>query len=233
MKAVSGEDSDQEFDELLLMLKETRGFDFTGYKRSTLMRRIRRRMDARGLTSLGEYRDYLELEPEEFSRLFDSLLINVTGFFRDPLAWQALREEVLPELLSARGARRPLRVWSAGCATGEEAYTLAIVLVETMGLEDFISRVKIYATDLDEDALAEARTGVYTERQIAEVNDEFRRKYFEASGTKYAFRRDLRRQVIFGRNDLTRDAPISRVDLLVARNTLMYFNAETHDGRPS
>jgi len=225
--AVSDEDSDQEFDELLLMLKETRGFDFTGYKRSTLMRRIRRRMDARGLTSLGEYRDYLELEPEEFSRLFDSLLINVTGFFRDPLAWQALGEEVLPELLSAKSARRPLRVWSAGCATGEEAYTLAIVLVETMGLEDFISRVKIYATDLDEDALAEARTGVYTERQIAEVNEEFRRKYFEGNGTKYAFRRDLRRQVIFGRNDLTRDAPISRVDLLVARNTLMYFNAET------
>jgi two-component system, chemotaxis family, CheB/CheR fusion protein len=224
---VSGEGSTQEFDELLLMLKETRGFDFTGYKRSTLMRRIRRRMDARALTSLSEYRDYLELEPEEFSRLFDSLLINVTGFFRDPLAWQALREEVLPDLLSAKSARRPLRVWSAGCATGEEAYTLAIVLVETMGLEDFISRVKIYATDLDEDALTEARTGVYTERQIAEVNEEFRRKYFEANGTKYAFRRDLRRQVIFGRNDLTRDAPISRVDLLVARNTLMYFNAET------
>jgi two-component system, chemotaxis family, CheB/CheR fusion protein len=224
---VSGEDSTQEFDELLLMLKETRGFDFTGYKRSTLMRRIRRRMDARALTSLSEYRDYLELEPEEFSRLFDSLLINVTGFFRDPLAWQALREEVLPELLSAKSARRPLRVWSAGCATGEEAFTLAIVLVETIGLEDFISRVKIYATDLDEDALAEARTGVYTERQVADVDEEFRRKYFEASGTKFAFRRDLRRQVIFGRNDLTRDAPISRVDLLVARNTLMYFNAET------
>jgi two-component system, chemotaxis family, CheB/CheR fusion protein len=224
---VQGEDGDQEFDELLLMLNETRGFDFTGYKRSTLMRRLRRRMDAHGLGSLSEYRDYLELEPDEFARLFDSLLINVTGFFRDPPAWQALREEILPELLSAKSARRPLRVWSAGCATGEEAYTLAIVLVETMGLDEFVSRVKIYATDLDEDALAEARTGIYTERQIAEVAEEFRRKYFEASGSKYAFRRDLRRQVIFGRNDLTRDAPISRVDLLVARNTLMYFNAET------
>jgi two-component system, chemotaxis family, CheB/CheR fusion protein len=224
---VQGENGDQEFDELLLMLKETRGFDFTGYKRSTLMRRVRRRMDAHGLGSLSEYRDYLELEPDEFTRLFDSLLINVTGFFRDPPAWQALREEVLPELLSAKSARRPLRVWSAGCATGEEAYTLAIVLVETMGLDEFISRVKIYATDLDEDALSEARTGIYTERQISEVSEEFRRKYFEGSGTKYAFRRDLRRQVIFGRNDLTRDAPISRVDLLVARNTLMYFNAET------
>src|SRR5262249_33561725 len=154
------------------------------------------------------------------------LLINVTGFFRDPLAWQALREHVLPELLSAKSARRPIRVWSAGCATGEEAYTLAIVLAETMGVEDFTSRVQIYATDPDDDALAEARAGVYAERQVAEVDEELRRKYFEANGTKYAFRRDLRRQVIFGRNDLTRDAPISRVDLLVARNTLMYFNAE-------
>src|SRR5205814_10379961 len=120
---------------------------------------------------------------------FDSLLINVTGFFRDPLAWQALREEVLPELLSAKSARRPLRVWSAGCATGEEAYTLAIVLVETMGLDEFVSRVKIYATDLDEDALAEARTGIYSDRQISEVGEELRRKYFEASGSKHIFRR--------------------------------------------
>ena len=224
---MSEEDTDQEFDELLLMLRETRGFDFTGYKRTTLQRRLRRRMDARGLSSLGEYRDYLELEPEEFGRLFDSLLINVTGFFRDPTAWQALRETVLPELLAAKGSRRPLRVWSAGCASGEEAYTLAIVLAEAMGAEDFISRVKIYATDLDEDALQTARAGTYAERQVADVGEELRKKYFEMSGTRYAFRRDMRRQIIFGRNDLTRDAPISRVDLLVARNTLMYFNAET------
>ena len=170
-----GEESDTEFDDLLLMVKETRGFDFTGYKRSTLTRRIRRRMDACRVATLGEYRDYLELEPEEFSRLFDSLLINVTGFFRDPPAWQALREEVLPELLSAKSARRPLRVWSAGCATGEEACTLAIILVEAIGLEDFLARVKIYATDLDENALAQARTGVYTERQISELSEEYRR----------------------------------------------------------
>jgi two-component system CheB/CheR fusion protein len=224
---VSEEDTDQEFDELLLMLRETRGFDFIGYKRSTLQRRLRRRMDARGLSTLSEYRDYLELEPDEFARLFDSLLINVTGFFRDPAAWQALQETVLPELLAAKGPRRPIRVWSAGCATGEEAYTMAIILAEAMGIEDFASRVKIYATDLDEDALQQARAGIYTERQVADVAEDLRKKYFEFTGTRYAFRRDLRRQLIFGRNDLTRDAPISRVDLLIARNTLMYFNAET------
>jgi two-component system CheB/CheR fusion protein len=221
------DNADPEFDELLLMLKETRGFDFIGYKRSTLMRRVRRRMDARGLVSISEYRDYLELEPDEFPRLFDSLLINVTGFFRDPPTWQALRDTVLPELLPAGGPSHPIRVWSAGCATGEEAYTLAIVLAEQLGTETFTNRVKIYATDLDENALQLARAGVYTERQIAGVEGDLRQKYFEPTGSKYTFRRDLRRQIIFGHNDLTHDAPISRVDLLVARNTLMYFTAET------
>ncbi|MFD0688239.1 CheR family methyltransferase [Actinomadura fibrosa] len=230
MAEKQSDEHETEFEDLLLMLKETRGFDFTGYKPTTLTRRIKRRMDALGLTEVGEYRDYLELEAEEFGRLFDSLLINVTAFFRDPPAWQALRESVLPEMLAAKDPGRPIRVWSAGCATGEEAYTLAIVLAEMLGADDFRERVKIYATDLDEDALHQARAGTYSERQLAELPEDLRRNYFEQSGTRYAFRRDLRRQVIFGRNDLTHDAPISRVDLLVARNTLMYFNAETQTG---
>src|SRR6266496_4526715 len=223
---VQGE-ADREFDELLLMLKETRGFDFMGYKRTTLMRRVNRRMDACRVKSLAEYRDYLELEQDEFSKLFDSLLINVTGFFRDPPAWEALRTAVLPELLTAKGRERPIRVWSAGCATGEEAYTLAILFTEAMGPEDFTNRVKIYATDVDEDALQQARSGTYTERQVADVAEPLRSKYFEYTGMRHSFRRDLRRQVIFGGNDLTRDAPISRVDLLAALITLIYFTAET------
>ena len=209
------------------MVKESRGFDFTGYKRSTLERRINRRIAVVGLSTFAEYRDYLELEPEEFSQLFESMLINVTGFFRDPLAWQALQEQVIPELLSAKGVKTPVRVWSAGCATGEEAYTLAIVLAEAMGADQFRERVKIYATDLDEDALQQARAGTYEADALADVPEELVDTYFEPAGTRRAFRRDLRRQVIFGRNDLTHDAPISRVDLLAARNTLMYFNAET------
>src|SRR6185437_4831661 len=220
-------ESEEDFDVLLLMLKETRGFDFTGYKRSTLHRRIRRRMALLNLATFGEYRDYLELQPDEFSLLFDSMLINVTSFFRDPLAWQALRDKVIPELLSAKSAKAPIRVWSAGCATGEEAYTLAIVLAEALGPDQFRDRVKIYATDLDEDALQQARTATYEASALADIPERLRDVYFEPTGTKRAFRRDLRRQVIFGRNDLTRDAPISRVDLLAARNTLMYLNAET------
>ena len=211
------------------MLRESRGFDFTGYKRSTLERRVRRRMTLVNVETVAEYRDYLELQPEEFSMLFDSMLINVTGFFRDPLVWQTLGEKVLPELLFAKSAKAPIRVWSAGCSTGEEAYTLAMVLAEALGPDQFRERVKIYATDLGEEALHQARAGVYEERALADVPERLRDIYFESAGTagQRAFRRDLRRQVIFGRNDLTRDAPISRVDLLAARNTLMYFNAET------
>jgi two-component system, chemotaxis family, CheB/CheR fusion protein len=209
------------------MLKDTRGSDFSGYKRSTLQRRVNRRMALLNLDTFAEYKDYLELEPEEFGHLFDSLLINVTGFFRDTLAWQALQEQVLPELLAAKGAKTPIRVWSAGCASGEEAYTLAIVLAEALGHDQFRERVKIYATDLDEPALQQARAGAYGAGALGDVPEKLRDSYFEPAGTKYTFRRDLRRQVIFGRNDLTKDAPISRVDLLVARNTLMYFNAET------
>jgi two-component system, chemotaxis family, CheB/CheR fusion protein len=221
------QDPEQEFSDLLLMLKETRGFDLTGYKPTTLMRRVRRRMDALSLETFAEYRDYLELEADEFAQLFDSLLINVTCFFRDPPAWDELQQRVIPELLAARPPNRPLRLWSAGCATGEEAYTLAIVMAEALGTEAFLERVKIYATDLDEDALQQARTGTYQDKQLADVPGELRKMYFEPNGQRHTFRRDLRRQVIFGRNDLTHDAPISRVDLLVARNTLMYFNAET------
>ncbi|HEX3958533.1 MAG TPA: CheR family methyltransferase, partial [Trebonia sp.] len=189
---------------------------------------VRRRMALVSVATVAEYRDYLELQPEEFGALFDSMLINVTGFFRDPLGWQALANTVLPELLSAKSAKAPVRVWSAGCATGQEAYTLAMVIAEAIGPDQFRERVKIYATDLDEEALQTARAGLYDAHALADVPDRLRDLYFESSvmAGKSAFRRDLRRQVIFGRNDLTRDAPISRVDLLAARNTLMYFNAE-------
>ncbi|MEW9549896.1 CheR family methyltransferase [Nonomuraea sp. NPDC050783] len=219
-------EEEREFDDLLLLLKETRGFDFTGYKRNTLIRRIARRLEALKLHTYSEYRDYLELQSDEYGRLFDSLLINVTSFFRDAAAWQRLRETVIPALLEYKDTGQPIRVWSAGCATGEEAYTVAMVLAEELGLDSFRERVKIYGTDLDEKALQAARTGVYTDRSLAEVPLDLRETYFEPAEGGFTFRRDLRRQLIFGRNDLTRDAPISRVDLLLARNTLMYFNTE-------
>ncbi|GAA1154370.1 CheR family methyltransferase [Nocardioides aquiterrae] len=218
--------SDEDFEALLRHVKEQRGFDFTGYKRASLARRVQRRMEAVGLHAYDEYLDYLILHPDEFTQLFNTILINVTGFFRDRDAWTYLQEELLPQIL-ARREGQPIRVWSAGCATGEEAYTLAMLLAELLGVDEFRDRVKIYATDVDEEALTQARQAIYTERDLAAVPAELRERYFEPAGTRFVFRKELRRSVIFGRNDLVQDAPISHVDVLVCRNTLMYFNAET------
>src|SRR5690606_8269743 len=133
---------------------------------ASLMRRVRHRMSAVGIADFGEYRDYLEVHPDEFDALFDTILINVTGFFRDPAAWDAVATKVLPPLLSAKSGAEPIRIWSAGCASGEEAYTIAMLLAEALGPEAFRNRVKVYATDVDDDALAQARAAVYQERQL-------------------------------------------------------------------
>ncbi len=217
-------DVDQDLPELLEFLRDLRGFDFTGYKPSTLGRRIRKRMQDVGKTSFADYRDLLETDPDEFTVLFNTILINVTSFFRDKDAWDLLRTEVIPGMVQRDGE---IRVWSAGCSSGEEAYSLAMAFVEVMGIDEFTNRVKIYATDVDEDALATARKGVYSADDLEAVPEDLRAKYFEGNGSGLVFRPDLRRRVIFGRLDLIRDAPISGLDLLCCRNTLMYFNADT------
>jgi two-component system CheB/CheR fusion protein len=221
------EPGDPALEALLDFLKRGRGVDFTGYKRASLERRLLRRLDAVGCTSFGDYLDYLEVHPDEYEKLFETLLINVTEFFRDVPAWEHLRREVLPPLLAAKPGDQPVRVWSAGCSSGQEAYTIAMVLAEALGVEAYRERVKIYATDVDEDALNQARLAVYSAKEIESVPPDLRTRYFERADQRLAFRKDLRRTVIFGRNNLVQDAPISRLDLLVCRNTLMYFNAET------
>jgi two-component system, chemotaxis family, CheB/CheR fusion protein len=218
---------DAAFEALLEFLKTTRGVDFTGYKRAGLQRRFRRRMDDVGCASYGDYLDYLQVTPSEFQQLFETLLINVTEFFRDRPAWDHLRDEVLPGVLAAKPADEPVRVWSAGCATGQEAYTCAILLAELLGVDAYRERVKIYGTDIDEDALGYARVAVYTAKEFQSLPPDLRERYFEGTDQRRSFRNDLRRTVIFGRNNLVQDAPISRLDLLVCRNTLMYFNADT------
>jgi two-component system CheB/CheR fusion protein len=219
-------DSEQQFEALLDYLKRSRGFDFTGYKRSSLARRIDKRMQTVGVATYPDYIDFLEVHPDEFAHLFNMILINVTAFFRDSQAWEYLTQETIPRILSARAPDGPVRVWSAGCASGQETYTLAMALVEAMGVDQFRERVKIYATDIDEEALAQARLATYNAREMAGVPPELVEKYFEQSANLYAFHKDLRRAAIFGRHDLLKDAPISRIDLLVCRNALMYFNAE-------
>jgi two-component system CheB/CheR fusion protein len=220
-------ESNPEFENLLSYLRQSRCFDFTGYKRSTLMRRVRKRMQYFSIESFEDYLDYLEVYPEEFSQLFNTILINVTSFFRDVSAWEFLGQEVLPNIVALKNNLEPIRIWSAGCASGEEAYTVAILMAEILGAEEFGKRVKIYATDLDEEALTQARQALYSVKDIQVLPPGLKDKYFEFTGNNYVFRQDLRRSVIFGRHDLLQDAPISRLDLLICRNTLMYFNSET------
>ena len=221
------EQEDNQFENLLYYLQQNRGFDFTGYKRPSLMRRVRRRMQIVGVDSFVDYLDYLEVHPEEFSQLFNTILINVTSFYRDPAAWGYLGKEIIHRILQKKQPDESIRVWSAGCASGEEAYTAAMVLSEAMGIEIFRRKVKIYATDVDEEALNIARQASYAAKDLEEIDSNLRSKYFEPLNDRYIFRVDLRRSVIFGRHDLVQDAPISKLDLLICRNTLMYFNSET------
>ncbi|MBE9010104.1 PAS domain-containing protein [Pseudanabaenaceae cyanobacterium LEGE 13415] len=216
-----------EIEALLDYIKRSRGFDFTGYKRPSLLRRINRAMQNVGIEGYSNYLDYLEVHPEEFVQLFNTLLINVTCFFRDRPAWDFIRSEIIPKILEQKSSKEPIRVWTAGCASGQEAYTVAILLTEILGVKLFRDRVKIYATDVDEEALNQARQAVYAERELSGLTPEQIGEFFEKSDSHYTFRKDLRQSVIFGRHDLIQDAPISRIDLLTCRNTLMYFNAET------
>ncbi|TMA11008.1 MAG: PAS domain S-box protein [Deltaproteobacteria bacterium] len=224
---MSDTQEEKQSESLLFYLQHNRGFDFTGYKRPSLIRRVSKRMQMVNIESFADYIDYLEVHPEEFPQLFNTILINVTSFFRDPPAWDYLAEEIIPRILRDKKESEPIRVWTAGCASGEEAYTIAMVLAEVMGIEAFRQRVKVYASDVDEEALNLARQASYTAKDLELVDTKLRDKYFEPINGRYTFRIDLRRTVIFGRHDLVQDAPISRLDLLICRNTIMYFNAET------
>ncbi len=214
-------------EDLLDYIRANRGFDFSGYKRNSLVRRISKRMQALEVDRYDDYIPYLEAHPAEFQDLFNTILINVTSFFRDPKAWEVLHQEVLPTIIERRSRHESIRVWVAGCATGEETYSIAMLLAERMGMDRFREQVKIYSTDLDDDALTIARQATYDASAVENISPELRDKYFESFGAGYSFNKDLRRMIIFGRHDLVQDAPISRVDLLLCRNVLMYFNAET------
>lgn len=218
---------DPEFEALLDYIKLNRGFDFTGYKRPSLMRRVQIRMQNADIQTYSDYTDYLEVHPGEFSHLFNTILINVTAFFRDRAVWDYLEKEVVPKIVARKISTDRIRVWCAGCASGQEAYTLAMVLAEVLGLEEFHQRVKIYATNVDEIALHQARQATYNAKEVEGIPPPLLERYFNHSHGSYTFCPDLRRSVIFGRHDLLQDPPISRIDLLTCRNTLMYFHAET------
>ena len=218
---------DPEFEALLRHIQESRGLDFRGYKRTSLRRRINLRMETVNAEDFTAYRAYLEAQPSEYEELLDTVLINVTSFFRDEDAWNVIRDQVIPDILENAEEDQPIRVWSVGCASGEEPYSIAMLLAEALGTVDFCRRVKIYATDLDEEALKVARVATYSPREVESVPGPLLEKYFERTNNHYVFERELRKCVIFGRHNVVHDAPISRIDLLACRNLLIYLEAET------
>ncbi|MEW6497784.1 MAG: CheR family methyltransferase [Cyanobacteriota bacterium] len=217
---------DQEFEALLDYLKCRRGCDLTGYKRSTLMRRFQHRMQEVGIENYGDYLHYLQRYDQEWVTLFNTITINVTAFFRDRDAWDYLANQIIPQIINSKQPHEQIRVWSAGCASGQELYTLAILLAQALGIKQYLQRVQIFATDIDEDALNRSRRATYSDLEVAAIPPNLLEKYFEQTEQGYVFNAELLRRIIFGRHNLAKDAPMSKIDLLTCRNTLMYFNTE-------
>ncbi|HST77459.1 MAG TPA: CheR family methyltransferase [Verrucomicrobiae bacterium] len=209
--------------ELLTQLAEELDLDLRGYKHTTLQRRLARRMQQLGLRSYGEYLEFFRGRPAEKNQLLNTVLINVTEFFRDPQAWDYLAHEVLPEQIKNFAPGSVFKVWCAGCSTGEEAYSAAMMVSESLRPRLREYNVKVYATDNDEDALTVARRGEYTEANLRLVPKNIRDKYFTGN-QRLRVIRELRKLVIFGRANLLKDSPISHVDLLICRNVLIYFD---------
>jgi two-component system, chemotaxis family, CheB/CheR fusion protein len=215
-----------ELAEFVEKLAIERYLDLRGYKHSTLERRLRKRMAQLGINDLQTYLGHFAENPDEKNRLLDNVLINVTEFFRDPQAWDIMANKVVPHLLRDKRPGESFRAWFAGCASGEEVYTLAILIADYLGdrLPEF--DIKLYATDTDEDALNTARRGEYSPGRLRRLSADWKNRFFH--GAKMPrINREIRRMVIFGRNDLVHDAPISHVELLVCRNVLIYFDAIT------
>lgn len=202
--------------------------DFSGYKESTVWRRILRRMVSNRVHTMEEYLLLTEKNPEELNQLCKEILISVTSFFRDPRAFETLRE-ALAELLAQKLPGEEIRIWIAGCATGEEAYSVAILLSELLGANLSDYRVQIFATDIDLNAMAIARRGVYPESALAEIDPGLIARYFSTRDGHYEVNKFLRDLVVFARQDLVQDPPFLRLDLLTCRNVLIYFQGSLQD----
>src|SRR4051812_19676930 len=214
--------------EILAILRTRTRHDFTGYRKPTLLRRIQRRMSLAALTQLPDYSAMLRERPEEVMSLANDLMINVTGFFRDPEAWEALRVSVIGPLCASKRPAEPIRAWVAACASGEEAYTLAILLAEELSARgNERTEVKIFATDTAEKSLALARAGVFPGGIEADVAPERLERFFDKDEHTYRVKKEIRDKVVFAPQDILRDPPFSRVDLCTCRNLLIYLEPET------
>ena len=215
---------------ILAQVSRQASIDFRPYKTSTILRRIGRRMTATRNRTMQDYAEFLKLHPDEIGELVRSFLINVTQFFRDPDAFAYLKSDILPRLITqARERDRVLRFWTAGCASGEEPYSLAMLLVDMLGAEFLEWSVKIFATDLDEAAINFARRGLYSENLLKGIPAEYLDRFFERVDHTYRISKALRQMVIFGQQDLGRSAPFPRINLVSCRNVLIYFTPELQE----
>jgi len=214
-------------EKVVVLLRTRTGHDFSAYKKSTLYRRIERRMGLHQLDRIADYVHYLRENPQELDLLFKELLIGVTSFFRDPAVWEQLQTTVVPALLAAHPDGATLRLWSAGCSTGEEAYSLAIILREA--LEQVQSPVRyafqVFATDLDRDAIDRARAGSYPANISADCSAQRLEQFFVQDEHGYRVNKDIREMLIFATQNLVMDPPFTRLDLVVCRNLLIYLDA--------
>ena len=217
---------DEELRPFLERLREQTGLDFLAYKQPTIERRLRRRLTAVGAGTLTEYRRYIDRHPDELQRLVASFLIKVTEFFRDPEVFTYLREQVLPGLMADARERGELRLWSAGCASGEEAYSLAMEVADLLGNDLEGLPVRIFATDIAPDAVEFARRGLYPETAVADVPPDMVARHFTKIDGGYEVRKAVRSLVIFGEHDLGYRAPFPRIDLVLCRNVLIYFTPD-------
>jgi len=222
------EKTDDPLRDLLTQVSVQTNIDFRNYKSSTILRRIGRRMAVTHNANIRDYSDYLRTHSDEVKELVKAFLIKVTGFFRDPEAYEFIKMAIIPELIDRRrnDGDRALRIWSAGCATGEEAYSLALLLANHLGPEFSEWSVRIFATDLNADAIAFARRGLYPENVLNDLPDDYRERFFERVDHGYRISKALRQAVIFGQQDISRGVPFPRIDLVTCRNLLIYLKPE-------
>jgi two-component system CheB/CheR fusion protein len=219
-----GSDDSKALGDVLALLRVRTGHDFTNYKSATLRRRVERRMNLRGVETVAAYVRLIRQEPPEAVLLMREVLISVTNFFRDGTAWAALADRVIPRLSLGKGAHDQIRVWVPGCATGEEAYSVAMLLAESAAVAVDRPMIQVFATDLDQHAISIAREGLYTAAEVSDVSEERLQRFFIAEASGFRVRRELRELVLFAHHNVIKDPPFLHLDLICCRNLLIYLD---------
>ena len=218
---------------ILMLVRASTKHDFSHYKQTTIRRRLGRRMAVHKIEGIADYFRYLQQNPAEVQTLFKDLVICVTSFFRDPEAFKALETKVIPDILARKPDNAPIRIWVAGCGTGEEALSIAILLAEAMERMEKRYQVQIFATDVDQEAIDKARAGVYPESIGADVSSDRLQRFFIKNEGKFKIKQEIREMVVYAVQNLISDPPFSGLELISCRNVLIYFDNESAETTPA